>query len=146
MSAPPDVLKPTPEPDPEQVAAERADKIAGIRLFVDWLEQHPEVELPVSLTDISQYVFTRHELATIAKALGKASKSPSDDYFGVERTFGEISYRAFTERDKVCRAVVVGTELVPEEVRPAYERKIVEWQCDDPLLSSLPAQPAGVDS
>lgn len=115
----------------------RIEQIADARAVLDWLENHPEVELPYDF----RYGFliaginTKDELATLARAFGESEKEFVDDGFYLRKRFGGTQLYAYTARQEVCERVVVGTEEVPERVIPASTREVVEWRCHEPLLN-----------
>lgn len=120
----------------------RANQIAGIRQFIDIMEANPSLTLPYHLTSVTEYVYSKEELAQWTKALpGKKDKSQTDDYFIVETRLNEhFTVKVQTSRKNVCERVVTGTELkevdvYPEPVKALKEVDIVEWVCTEPLLA-----------
>jgi len=76
-----------------------------------------------------------------AKAFGATfTKDYSETDFEMELTIPglftgrsiQLSYSI--SREAVCTKRVVGYEDVPEYVRPAYRKEIVEWDCDSSLV------------
>lgn len=132
------------EHEVESLAEARAVKIAALRAFADFLEQHPDAELPFGSFYALEHVVSREELVTRAKALGgRWQKVGSDEHFELHRCFGgEIYYGLFGFRAAICEAVVVGQETVThEEVDPeapkikrTETRDVIEWRCPDSLL------------
>jgi len=115
----------------------RQQAINDSRVLLDWLEAHPEVDLPynVQYGMLIASVNTKDELATLARAFGECEKEFADDSFYLRKRFGSTQLYAFTARQQVCERVVVGTEEIPEQVVPARVREIVEWRCAEPLLN-----------
>lgn len=138
----------------------RAEFTAGLRALADWFDQHPEMDLPYEATP-------RHPSGGVHFSIGiHGTSGPDDDLPGrfaeavkslggartkvvdrgfmrVTRKFGPgVNVEVWAERDKVCEAVVVGTETVIEDeiVKPAETRRVekqrdvIEWRCT-PLLS-----------
>lgn len=116
---------------------QRQQAINDTRTMLDWLEAHPEVDLPydIQFGMLIASVNTKDELAVLARAFGECEKEFADDHFYLRKRFGCTQLYAFTSRQQVCERVVVGTEAIPEEVRPAYIKEIVEWRCTEPLLN-----------
>ena len=128
---------------------------AGLRAVASFLDDHPEVPLPL-LDSHTDHMFTtmaiylvdestaRAELTAIARAMGTANKAASGDRFQVYRDFHGIRVMAQAPRDQVCTRVVTGVEdrEVEEVVTPAVVRKVrkpvevVEWRCE-PLLAPV---------
>lgn len=142
---------------PTETDQERAAYIEGLRQVADWLEAHPEVELPwlgfepklsIYLVGYAQ----REPLAAIARAMGSFEKiANGDDYFQIVRRFAGIAVVAQASRDEVCEKVVVGTtevtEEVPDPVALAAVPKVtvtktveqVEWRCGSLLAPAVAA-------
>ena len=118
----------------------RLEQINSVRAVLDWLEAHPEVDLPYDFRNggfMITSVNTKDELRELARAFGECEKEFRDDNFYLRKWFGNVSLYAFTGRGEVCERVVVGTETVPERIEPAFEREIVEWRCHEPLLEAV---------
>lgn len=139
---------------------ERAAYIAGLHELADFLSEHPDVPLPHLGTYLGDeyvnalYIYLlagddqRARLATIARAMGTASKSTSEDgaRFRVHRRFAGLYLVVTADRDEVCTKTVVGTRevtvQVPDPEALAAVPKItvtktvedVEWRCES-LLS-----------
>jgi hypothetical protein len=117
---------------------DRLQKLNDVRDVLDWLEAHPQVPLPYDIGYggfLIASVNLKGELQQLAREFGECEKEFSQDSFYLRKRFGTSSLYAFTARQEVCERVVVGVEQVPEEIRPAYQREIVEWRCNEPLLS-----------
>jgi hypothetical protein len=147
---------------PVVVDPARTAYIAGLREIADFLETHPDVELPyltsiqtgrwentldVYLTGSGQ----RAQLAAYGRALGKFEKTAnSGDRFKIFRRFGGITLVVSAGRDEVCERVVVGTTEVTREVPdPEILATVptitvtemvdeVRWECR-PLLQDVAA-------
>lgn len=122
----------------------------GLRMVADFLEAHPEIDLPEpSLTCYS--VTSKEKAATIAKALssgGRCEKDYSNDLVTLKRAFGCVTLHYHGMRYNVCEQVKVGTRIVPEQyvppqpateghVVPEHEEAVYEWRCA-PLLAAGP--------
>jgi len=141
----------------------RAAFTAGLRQLADWLELHPEVQLPYigsyvtgcDLPSLPIYLGqawgsedVRTVLADVARAMGNATKATSygGDY-QVWRAFGGLAVYAQADRDEVCDRIVVAThevtEMVPDPQVVAAAPLVavvttvedVEWRCR-PLLAA----------
>lgn len=155
----PEATQVEPVPNPE-----RAAYTQGLREIADWLDAHPEVELPyLNSSSTGSLVPTltimlgswnddqREQMATIGRAMGTFDKHarPNGDRFTIYRRFAGIVLAATADRDEVCERVVVATREVTEEV-PDPEAlaavplvsvtktvEDVEWVCR-PLLAGTP--------
>lgn len=131
--------------DTVTVAQERAQRIAQLREYIDWLEAHPEAALPHRIHSC-QLVGPR-ELLPVARRLGGCwDKCHNEDWFGLVRHFGPlITHELFNEREMVCKRVVVGVEereveepdpdavaALPKVKRVEKVEK-VEWECPESL-------------
>ena len=112
----------------------------GLRDLADWIEVHPEIELP----NDSIYIYckdTKEEAAKVLAALAPCKKNYSNEVFTITRLFGGITLQFIFLRSAVCTRRVVGKRLVPEqliqgrptEVIPEHEADVVEWDCE-PIL------------
>jgi hypothetical protein len=111
----------------QKAEEERAAKIAGLRAFADFLEGHPDAELPTGSFYALEYLVSREELVVRAKALGgRWQKVESGGHFELHRHFGgDIFYNLFTDRAQVCDAVIIGQETPTiEAVDPVTVRLI----------------------
>ena len=109
----------------------------GLRAIADWYEAHPEAPQPHTPLQ----VFTPHtkeEAIQIARWLGHADKRYDNGLFYLSRDFGGATLVFVWSQSAVCTRHVVGTVEEPEQVRPAYTREVVMWDCH-PLLASEPA-------
>jgi hypothetical protein len=80
-------------------------------------------------------VDTKEDAIKLVKALGSCKKNYRDDFFTISKEFGVIQLDFLFYRHAVCTRKVIGTEKVPEEITPAYQKEIVEWECH-PVLSA----------
>lgn len=112
----------------------------GLRELADWIEAHPEVQLPEA--SVAVYAEDRKEIAAkIMRALSPCEKDYDGDMFHLKRKFGPIELRFVFLRDAVCTPRVVGKRMVkehirpgiPERVIPAHEENVVEWDCEPTL-------------
>ena len=108
----------------------RAEYVAGVRRFADWMEAHPEVPAPPYVTVFAWgHLHSATQAATLLRALGHADKEWQDNYLVIVHDFGGIELRAVFTRSNVCTRRVIGTEEVAERLLPAHTREIVEWDC-----------------
>ena len=123
---------------------EHAEYAAGLRQLADWIESHPEIDLPEN--EIKNYgLYNKEKAATVARAMGGRVKKIWDDtLFTLSREFGPIVLSYLGTRSNICQQVKVGTRVVPEQYvppRPAqeaqtipeHEEPVYEWRCA-PLL------------
>ena len=114
--------------------------VNGLRELADWIEDHPGFVNPAECDSwyLLKLCHSREDLAKAVQTLGNVEKRPDGNYFNVRRYFGPLIIEAYISREQVCTKIVKGTRFVPERVVEAYEEQIVEWECSDPLLTSLP--------
>lgn len=116
--------------------AEYAD---SLRKIAAWFEAHPEVKLPHDAHEVNLFnIHTREEMEKTARIFGSCEKEYTDTgLFMLKKKFGQITLRAVAHRDQVCKRKVVGAKLVPEQVIPAHNVDVVEWECfETPLLAA----------
>lgn len=99
----------------------RAEFNEGLRLIAEFLVEHPEVPQPYHLMGSEFYIYlhgeeSRAQLATIARAFGRAEKRFEGVRFEVSRRFAGINLIAQAQRAEVCERVVTGTREVSKEV------------------------------
>jgi hypothetical protein len=118
----------------EQERQRRADFIQGLRECADFMERHPLIPTPYGHA-INAFVNTKEQLAAIARSTSWA-KGYDDNYFWLKKTFsGDITLEVNTNRERICRRVVVGTKVIPAQPEKVVEQ--VEWVCDEGLLSDV---------
>lgn len=113
----------------------------GLRQLADWIESHPDVEVPYDLRNgLTIFTYSKEDLAKVARSLGKCTKKSDDLSYTVTRNFGPIEVSGYASRGSVCQRVKVGTQKVqkpdPEFTPPMIEveEDIYEWQCPESLL------------
>lgn len=106
----------------------------GLRDLAVWVEQNPDLAEELSFSALG-YLSGKEALADAARAFGSGVKVPEGSFFTVRRSFGPIDVDFYTDRDRVCKRVVVDTVEHPERVVPAYTEEIVEWECTEPLFA-----------
>ena len=160
------------EPTPAEPVAEseRAAYTRGLREIADWLDAHPEVDLPHlgsgalpdDVPSLNIYVLSwtgdaRARLAAVGRAMGRFDKVVTDigpkGRMNLVRQFGGVRIVASADRDEVCRRVVVSSHEVEVEVPdPSVVATVplvkvkqlveeVRWECP-PLLADEPARVA----
>jgi len=110
----------------------REEFIAGLREAADFLEAHPDLPHQESPIQINVFVNTKEELATLAR-MGSWQKGGDDNYFYLMRDVGALRYDINIAREKICRRVVTGQEVIPAREEQIVEK--VEWVCDEPLFA-----------
>lgn len=116
---------------------------AGLRELADWVEAHPEVQLPTD--HLQSYIFgDRGAPSEVLHAMKPCKKEYTESYFHLIRHFGPIKLDYFFDREAVCQRVVVGKRqieahlrpatLIPAEMIEAHEEDVVEWRCGQALL------------
>lgn len=119
-------------------------KLTSAELF-RWLADL--IDEGIEPPDVSPYSVTwytwsdnaREETRAIRAHLPYAiwEKVYTDDYFTLRTHFYGMRFDITTYRDRMCRQVVLGTELVqvpdPDHVVPmvTVEKEVVEWVCDE---------------
>lgn len=123
----------------------RTDYIEGLRAIADMLETHPAVPLPVrqTFTTLFDGEGAPAEMATVRRVVGgKWTKTATDSWFWLRKTFGPHEYDLAANRNVVCERVIVGTERVeapdPDAPKVLVEKEIIEWRCS-PLLDDSTA-------
>jgi hypothetical protein len=108
------------------------DEFVKSLLEMAWFyEGHPDMPLPSQQTF---YVWGANikEVPKVALQMAPCSKEYTDSFFNMTKKFGERIILQYTlARDSVCKRVQVGTRLVPEQVIPAYEQPVYEWDCGE---------------
>lgn len=106
------------------------EMIAGLRALADFLEQHPDLPEGCPFS-VNAFVSRKEELASVAR-LTSWAKGYNSDYMWLSRTFrGDIKFEVNVNRELVCRKIVKGTRVVPEQTV-----EDIEWVCDDASLLS----------
>lgn len=132
----------------EEAKQKAPRRVTILRALADWLEQHPGADLHVvSARDrcySKLWAPTKEELAEQVRALGTVTKRPcpynDNDYEFVVDVTEDYQIIFYTEREKVCKRIVVGKRQVPQEIVPgriveAHEEDIVEWECGESILA-----------
>lgn len=126
---------------------EREEFIAGLRDLADWLEERPELPGPVGGERVLVFTQDAETFREYLGHMGAVEKNYSgDDYARAIKRFGPINYEVFTDREKVCRRVQVGTRTVAQEVpvedvetkTVEVEEPVYEWDCS-PFLADREA-------
>jgi hypothetical protein len=129
----------------------RQRRIDDMQLFINYLQDHPEVPCPQWYTfttycDVydDNYVldeeaskkFMRDLVLELKRAFRIVKKVHTNNYFGWSVKFGDdLTAEWKIARKVVCTAKVVGQREVPEYVAPAHTEDIIEWECSDPVLA-----------
>jgi hypothetical protein len=123
--------------------------VAALRELADLYESHPELPIPAAST-LWLNVFlwdqdpnvAKPKLAAIARAVAPARKNSSDDWFSIRKDIGgswddvkgaiRVDFNAV--RKAVCTPRVVSIEhvpekVIPEQVIPARDVEVLEWDC-----------------
>jgi hypothetical protein len=121
---------------------QRAQFIDGIRALADFLETHPQVDLPYSLcasvyTDAKSVRKMTHLSGTWTKKYNDYNVSYVKPFTNSQTYSGSIRLVLSVERSQVCERVQVGTKTV--EAVPAHEAPVYEWRCADSEADSLDA-------
>ena len=123
----------------ESAAQRAADYVAGLRELADYLELHPELVPQYGGQHVYMHADNADQFSALVSELGGRREKEADDYhIGVTRRFGPHEYDLYVDREQVCRKVVTGTRVVPARpAEPESVEDVVEWVCDDPILSRL---------
>jgi hypothetical protein len=130
------------------VNKEQREWTDGLYEMAQWFEANPDLIPQQSrVRVILDGVAAKDELAAVSKRLGgKRTKSTTDSFFWLDRSFGPHTVGIAAWRDEVCEKV---TRLVAEEVTErdpellarvptvtrTVEREVVEWVCPDSFLA-----------
>ncbi len=126
---------------------ETKEYVQSLRLIADWFEANPEVPIPHDADVFYLYSLdTRKEMEMVARIFGSCEKEYTAGLFKLKKKFGEIEMCVVATREQVCKRKVVGAKLVPEQVIPAHNVDIVEWECFDTPLLSAPKEPIPIDA
>jgi hypothetical protein len=106
----------------------------SLRAIADWYEAHPEIPLPGDDTLTNYAVCTREHAESLIRGLGNCKKDYDETSFTISRRFGVLNVRFYFSRSEVCKKVVVGSRIEPEQivparVIPAHTVDVVEWEC-----------------
>lgn len=124
----------TPDTVEAQERERRIALVAGLRALAEFLGSNPAVPSPYSV-GAHAFAPTREALAVAARA-GRWEKDGNDNYFWLRMRFGPaVTLDVNTSRAKVCRQVVVGKRTI--EAQPGREVDVVEWICDESILSAV---------
>ena len=119
-----------------------AEFARSLHAIAEFYEANPN--MPVPYVDIfNTFVQSKGDMIHCARMLGTCDKSVTNDWFELQRNFGQIKLVVNIRRDSVCERVKVGERVVPEQHLPAREAEIVpehtenvyEWKCPEALLS-----------
>lgn len=118
--------------------------IERLRALADWFEAHPLAPTTGSFSSTSAYVYVS-DVSCFAH-LGSFKKRTDDRYFYADLMVGDYPVHFMAPRGEVCTPRVVGKKLVPsiviearpEQVIPAHEEDIVEWDCSSVLAPKEP--------
>ena len=130
---------------------ENQEIIDQCRAFANFLERNDGLAKVDDVEFEAYYFFSedaKEKIAALARAgmndvhVEKVEKDYGSTYFYL-RFNGDFSFKAVTQREKVCTKREVGTETVTERQLPEgveyvdveVERPVYEWDCD-PLLAS----------
>ena len=109
--------------------AEYAD---GLRQVADFLEAHPEIELPESTLNCYR-LYNKEAVAVTARALssgGRCAKVYEESIVLLKRVFGPIELCYLGSRSNVCERVQVGTKIEPEHIIPAQAEQFIPAQAE----------------
>ena len=127
---------------------ERETFILGLRQLADFLGTHPQCPAPWGATFYKG--LEASDVRPVARALRSFKKEYLSNDFHMTKKFGSIELSYFTNRENVCKKVVVGHKDVPEmiisakpeqlvpateeQVIPAHTEEITEWICSESAL------------
>lgn len=116
---------------------QRINFIDGLRAMADFLEQHPQVEVPYSVCG-SVYAEDAEQARAMTHLSGHWSKSYSDYNVSYTKRFtegsqyiGSVRLEVLVQREQVCERVQVGTKHIEAQVIEAHDEPIYEWICSD---------------
>lgn len=124
----------------------KQEYVAGLRELADFIENAP---FPDSWQGAwgeksweAHYIYlntgTKEDFQKFVKALGTFEKTFSEYSSSAVKTLPSgIKITVSTDRQNICKKVVVGTRVIPakeertviEEAEPEREEEIVKWEC-----------------
>lgn len=111
----------------------RQKYVDSLRTFADFLETHPNLELP---TTQKLFVFPpKSAMGEYARTMGKCRKSADESYFNLTLDFlPSLQYEPTWYRNQVCERVIVGQKEVTEDIvevvgKRTVTKDVVEWKC-----------------
>jgi hypothetical protein len=116
----------------------------SLRKIADLFEKHTELKLPHDCDQFNYFSANApSELEKLTRALGKCTKRYDRAFTGsfeLDSRIGQIEFRAILNKNRVCKARVVGTKtvpavVIPERTIPEHQEEIIEWDCSEPLLA-----------
>ena len=126
------------------MAITSAERVKGLRALADFLEANPEIEAPYAELRFKLFCANKNQIAEAARRYAPLTKTNYGSWYLLVRDFGGGVVLDWTiEREKVCRRVQTGTQIVskpkvPDGVEMEYEQveePVYEWECE-PLLKS----------
>jgi hypothetical protein len=114
----------------------REEYIQGLRDIADFFEARPDLPTPSFGESIFIWERSLENARERGIQMAPCEKEHTDNYFHLVRKFGPHTLKVTWGRDDVCERVQVGTKHVPEEVIPAHDEPIYEWDCTKPILGS----------
>jgi hypothetical protein len=88
-----------------------------------------------SAGELVYWTSDRQEAKRVIKDLGgKWTKEYSAFCVIFTQKLAFTTFKLYVSRSSVCERVVTGKRLVPEQILPAHEEEIVEWECRDSIM------------
>ena len=126
----------------------RDDYIKSLRSIADLLENNPKMPLLYSMTS-GDFIFCQDAESwhSTVNAFGSGTKDADENSLCF---YPDIApwVRVNGWKTTLCERMVIGTEIVPEEVVPAteasvvpsFERELIEWRCKPFTAAPVTAQ------
>jgi hypothetical protein len=149
------VLATAEQIDAMRAAVKRAEKIANFRAFIDWLEDHPDVDLPYQLSaqgglsglPYGEQVARAEAFAKVHGAEVQQYTLNGLDVVTVDVRIGEYAQYSLYGNTKAVEPALRGTEngdpgaVVPPTVEGHGHERGQDWRDDEPAELPLLVEP-----
>lgn len=111
-----------------------AEYAQGLRQIAAWYEGHPDAPRPALKLEVFALAGSPENIASVIRALGGVKKEYNESFIWLTRDFGGVELKFYVARSAVCTKRVVSVQHIPEQVVPARDVEVIEWDCK-PILS-----------
>lgn len=120
----------------KRLTDDQLDYIHGLEVFAAFLRGHPNVPRPASVF-FNSFVQTKEDFLQAVEGIGYSEKRNNGTYFSFMKKFGKfIIFEINVPTGQTCKKIVKGVERVEGYVQPAYDREVIEWECEDSVLAT----------